>query len=895
MSPSRSYRGSGLPQRRRPLRLLVAFLVIVVLVDGLALGALVVRPDLASLIPGAAGEQLRSVADRGRRFAERLLSEDGPLGGIRRFAEPYLRPVGLNLSTVLLGIALLLLAAICIRILAVTSRPTGEEEETFVRAARGTAAEEQARSPYWPYDRRPSRTGTRPLAGVPPLDAPSRQFAPERLTVGPPMAPPPSDQLQGLPAGRDRVLFPAMATGDTGRAVEVSDQLAAGSDEATHDLLRPAAQVAPAPQENTISPEPPLALATSMPVSGDQGGVVAAPEPALYTGPEASPMPGMAAPGEVVAAVDRESGQSTVESPGRQERAYPPPEYPEAVPAEGYQSGRPVGEYLANMPAPPYLRTPTGGPAPVQRATDVRSAPEPRSAEVWIESRPGLGGGLRKFAVPGFLLLALGAGGAYGLQTPVASAIASSPYFTYILGGAAGLVSTLAAVWFAVGPMRPVVRRMQVNLSSEPGWGQSRDRSTMPVPGGAAREVAAAGTSPVVPARAELEAGLEPPDAADWRAVPKPSVFIPWSQTATAVGLDIGSAWIKLAQVSFGRRGLEIVNVGLCPTPEGVVTEGGVSDAGVLGEAIKSLVADRNILQRQVTAALGGQGVIIRHVEFPQMGEDELREVIRWEAEHHIPIPPTEAVVDFTIMPGQGGSDERNARQMRVMLVGAQRKIVEAYVDALKVAKLVPLGIDLEALAAYRVIQASGRLNQDPVRYAEAVVDLGHSSTKLSVYLRGALEMSRTLGAGGLAFTRVLAEGLQVSQVEAEALKRQYGLRAEGGRVLQVLAPTLQDLLFEIRRSFEFFASRHFGQTVRHVYLVGGGARMPGIAEAFGRYLNPSLDERIPEGADAKVEVIDPLSAASLVSKLDGHSSLIGPEFVTSLGLALGEESSYEG
>jgi len=77
---------------------------------------------------------------------------------------------------------------------------------------------------------------------------------------------------------------------------------------------------------------------------------------------------------------------------------------------------------------------------------------------------------------------------------------------------------------------------------------------------------------------------------------------------------------------------------------------------------------------------------------------------------------------------------------------------------------------------------------------------------------------------------------------------------------------------------------------VRHVYLIGGGARMPGIAAALSRHLNAALGERVPEGADTRVQIVDPLSAVALSPRLSREASLVGPEFVTALGLALTDE-----
>lgn len=792
-------------KRRSPFKLLLIFLILVVLASAIVLGVMVLSPDLTSLVPGSAGERLHGFATAARDRFEALLSDEGPLGGVRRVVEPYLSRVHLSLSTVLLGLGLILLAILCVRILAVTSKsPSGEAEEVFgPEAVVPGEPVGPSPGPYWPYERRPGR-GSGPGAG-------------DGATAA------------GMPSSS------MVTTGDAWPMIR------AGGSDLSHEIRGSAA---PSPELETLAGSdegypPPL---SSQPLSTGSGGLI-------------SPLGSdELMPGEAAAATETQ--------------------FATIPPAE------PVQDYLADMPVPAYVTR------AVSRAPEEPLALGPRpdtapAAEVWVESRPRFGLGLKKFVWPGLFLFIFGAGGAYGFQTPVAAFITGGPYGIYLLGTAVGLISMIVSMWFMNGPMRASVKKA-------PGVGMSPAGRLSGGMGTGFRPVAPA----PIPARAALKGGLEAPDAADWGKFPKPSVFLPGTQAATSVGVDIGTAWTKVVQIGVSRHGPEILNLGLVSTPEGVLGEGDISDPDLLGETIKDLLSSRNITQRQVTTALGGQGVIIRHVQFPVMSPDELREVLRWEAEHHIPIPPAEAVVDFTVMPGQVDADERGNRQMRVMLVGAQKRVVEAQVQALRRAKLYPKGVDAEALACYRVIRFAGHFEEDPLRYAQAVIDLGHSSTKLGIYLRGALEMSRTLGVGGRTFTSILAERLRVPEVEAETLKRQYGVHPDGGRVLQTLVPTLQDLMFEIRRSFEFFASRHFGQSVRYVYLVGGGARMPGIAGALARYLNPLLGERVPEGAETRVEVIDPLAAMALSPRLGAQANLVGPEFVTALGLALSEEET---
>ena len=863
-SSRRSYRREDARLRLNPLKLLLVVLVFAVLLSGIGLGVLVLVPELASSLPGQVGVTLHALATAGRDRLEALISDTGPLGGIRRSVEPYLAKVGLNLQTLLLGLGLIVLMLVCIRVLAITSRPDAGEEEVFPTTPRGVAvrgglaelrgtaeAETAAGQPYWPYNRRPVDLGS----GY-------------------------GETQEAEAAGA----FTGSATGDAwplvGPGSGTGPENEGIAEGAPDDLSQPLVSASSLSQEELVPSE--VSEASLDDIDREYATGTSFPGPAPY---------------------DRTAAVAAGE--------------PEFAP----QPARPfpADEYLDDMPAPsfpPIMRAPLERPLPgPQAGPGPLPVPGVQPREGWGEVRPGLGAGLKRFILPGFVLALVGAGGAYGLQLPAtARFLTGGPYGPYLLGSAAGVISMAVSVWFMNGPMKSSPKRLAAAgagpggpsrarwISDGPGTAQGRWGGLAAGAGGGGRGGMAIGGAPLtgpslrvisgapIPARAALEGGLEAPDALDWSDLPRPSVFLPGTQAGTIVGLDIGTAWTKVVQVGVSRGGIEIVNLALCPTPEGALSEGGIADPITLGEAIKDLLGGRNIIQKNVVSGLGGQGVIIRHVQFPVMSPDELREVLRWEAEHHIPIPPADAVVDFTVMPGQSDADDRGNRQMRVMLVGAQKRVVEAQVEALRRAKLVPRGIDAEALACYRVVRAAGHFVDDPLRHAQAIIDLGHSSTKVGIYLKGALEMSRTLGVGGRTFTTVLAQRLQVPEVEAETLKRQYGVHPEGGRVVQSLTPTLQDLMFEIRRSFEFFASRHFGQSVRHVYLIGGGARMPGIAAALSRYLNAALGERAPEGAGTRVQIIDPLSAVALSSRLSREANLVGPEFVTALGLALTDE-----
>jgi type IV pilus assembly protein PilM len=55
-----------------------------------------------------------------------------------------------------------------------------------------------------------------------------------------------------------------------------------------------------------------------------------------------------------------------------------------------------------------------------------------------------------------------------------------------------------------------------------------------------------------------------------------------------------------------------------------------------------------------VVTAIGGHDVIIKKIEMDRMKEADAREVIRWEAEQHVPFDIKSVELDFQILDPEG-------------------------------------------------------------------------------------------------------------------------------------------------------------------------------------------------------------------------------------------------
>ncbi len=432
-------------------------------------------------------------------------------------------------------------------------------------------------------------------------------------------------------------------------------------------------------------------------------------------------------------------------------------------------------------------------------------------------------------------------------------------------------------------------------------------------------------------------------------------------QPSVAVGIDIGTRFIKVAEVRAGKPPV-LLNVGLAPTPEGAVDAGGVIDKNAVAATLKRLLSDSGISTKQAVFSLAGQNaVVVRILEVPRMNPVELRSHMDWEIQRNIPFADTRVQSAYEIIhrPGEDPQDPN----MEVVLAVAQQDAVDGLVDIADKVGLEPYAIDVEPLALGRSLVLS---QPDMQQGAVVVINLGASATSIDIYDRGLLSFPRVLPTGGDMLTRSIAERLLVPESEAEQLKLQFAEvlmeqvpigspfgtpggfytptlggvptipPATGGmpfagsesapmpgldnppqpepesdtgaapdvppspfetpaapapeegalptpqpatdarkvQVFQAIYPLLEELISEIRRSVEYFRSRHSQIEIQHILLCGGGAVIP------------NLDQFIATSIGIPTSVANPIRGVQL--NVRRH----GPEYVAAhahqLAVAIG-------
>jgi len=329
----------------------------------------------------------------------------------------------------------------------------------------------------------------------------------------------------------------------------------------------------------------------------------------------------------------------------------------------------------------------------------------------------------------------------------------------------------------------------------------------------------------------------------------------------TSVGLDIGSGIIKVAVVDHSGSEPELVKVATTEVAADAIVEGEVMDPGIVAEAIRGLFATAGVKQKSVVTAVGGRDVIVKKIQMDRMKEGDAREVIRWEAEQHVPFDMANVELDFQIL-----DPDAEGLQMNVLLVAAKRELVESRTSLLGEAGLNASVIDVDAFAIHNAFELN---HPDAMQGVVGLVNIGHEVTNVNIVEDGVPVLTRDLSVG----TRRFREDLQ----------REKGLSAEDSeRLIQGLAqsadlaPYVEARAEERAAAFLQTASRSAGGLGR-VYTIGGGARIPGLNEALSARLRVPVEMASPV---QRLKVRDSVFESVAVDE-------VAPLLMLSVGLAL--------
>jgi type IV pilus assembly protein PilM len=227
------------------------------------------------------------------------------------------------------------------------------------------------------------------------------------------------------------------------------------------------------------------------------------------------------------------------------------------------------------------------------------------------------------------------------------------------------------------------------------------------------------------------------------------------------VGLDIQPGFVAAVQARVNGSILA-ERAASAPLPSDAVRDGEVIDEVALAETLRELFQDSG-LGRRVRVGVANQRTVLRTLELPPVTDSkELAAAVAFQAQDQVPMPLNNAVLDFHPL---GIVDTPSGPRQRVVLVAAQRDMIERLLAAVRAAGLTPEGVDLSAFALIRSLYRHEPQQDGRVLYLN--VD---GLTNLAIADGTVCRFTRVVGSGLEGMAIELAERRGIALAEAREL-----------------------------------------------------------------------------------------------------------------------------
>ncbi len=347
----------------------------------------------------------------------------------------------------------------------------------------------------------------------------------------------------------------------------------------------------------------------------------------------------------------------------------------------------------------------------------------------------------------------------------------------------------------------------------------------------------------------------------------------------SVIGIDVGVSAIKIIQLK--RKGGKAVletygTLALGPyqqQPVGAVTNLAVAE---IVQALSDIIREAGVTVYDGGVAIPSNSSLLFTLQLPaNISEKEYPSIVPTEARKFIPVPISEVLLDYWVIPKEQESvfDKKNdlhaPAKTEVLAVAIHNDTISQYNEILNKAKIINPIFELEVFSAIRSVMGN---DLAPTLF----IDFGAGKTKLSIIEYGIVRTFHVVGRGGVDITRAISQSLGLSFPDAEELKRTYGLSKDpdAKNIDEIIMLSL-NYIFSETSSVIFAYEKRSNKTITKIILSGGGALLKGVLEVAS------------ERFTAEVVVAHPFSKVTAPAFLTPVLDAIGPEFSVALGVAL--------
>ena len=302
-------------------------------------------------------------------------------------------------------------------------------------------------------------------------------------------------------------------------------------------------------------------------------------------------------------------------------------------------------------------------------------------------------------------------------------------------------------------------------------------------------------------------------------------------------------------------------------------------------DTVKQLLQRNRIKDTGVLSVMSRDFVTVSHLELPSTDRDQIKQMLVFEAESHLPFAMERAVTAFDFKPieqpkaepkeGEAEAPAEPAPVMsKVVFAAVRQALIPKFLELHSQKGLKQTAIQVSSFTIFNLFDFLKREGKIPETDGDTmIIEMGARRTEFIVVNgKGELVFTRNVEKGGDDLTAFLAaeEGISFEEAEQRKIKNWEETKLnDPGELLRAM----EGLNAELDKTIRFLKNRKLSDNITQVCVSGGGAARPEVCRALAA----------PLGIDSPL-YLNGLEAIEAKGK-----DLFGPSYSAVLGAALAQ------
>ncbi|MCK5113823.1 MAG: pilus assembly protein PilM [Phycisphaerae bacterium] len=303
------------------------------------------------------------------------------------------------------------------------------------------------------------------------------------------------------------------------------------------------------------------------------------------------------------------------------------------------------------------------------------------------------------------------------------------------------------------------------------------------------------------------------------------------------IGVDLGSASVKLVQLCGVKDGVELAACGAVDIPVSY-RENSFERMGYLAKHIPQVLRSGGFKSRKCVLGIPAENTFVRHIKIPRTDAKNTELAIRRGIQSELPYPSQEAVIRHVVA-GEVYCDGEIRQE--IIVVAIPLETMDAYLDMARRAGLKVVGVNIESLAIVECFANLFPWGSNP-EHTALYIDLGSVSTQVVIAKGKNVVFARNLTCGSRDIDELIVKGMDVAEdkideFRIDAQKKKLPSETEQ-QIYELVQPWVSDVHHSIEQCMLYYKSVFRETHVDRLIFTGGQAMDNRLCQMLAKRLN---------------------------------------------------------